>query len=900
MRTKHILTAMVLPALFAACTADEFTENGVNVNLADRATLSPIAITVENGGVDTRFAWDDEASGGIGNWIWENTDAFSAFLVNDGTGKPEAWAPTNYLLTNYIYTSQDGANYTTTSAMVEGLYWFYAPARTSQGVGSNKLMSFELATSQDKDYWKSDAAKVFVTPLYRLVAGNEPNNLTLNLMNYYSRAVFPLTNNTNSAVEIRQIVLESNTTSPFAVKGNLSVEALSNYMYAFDESGEMVSVRNLDDDADNDETNEKLRERLATADFVNNDEAKVTTNVLVLNLGDGETLAKGDTKTFTMLVPRTENNTSCTIRIITNKGVINIEPTDMSNYAKNVQFKHNGVMPMFGLTSTSAFKSYSIMESKFENLGNAYYVGSYDDMIALINTVNGDFSVYNLGDWAIDANMADALTKSDSYVTFLQPITIKDESETVNLTKASFGRKAAISGGVTAIKNTVTVAEGTTVNFAKTPVSGKDNLVNGNLVIEKGATVVLTEGDFTGAAINNAGTLTIEKNANFDDWNQNNTNVVTSVGTLKIVNNTNVGVDMNGGDLEFAAPANGTVTYSMSENQVVLPAATDLEENGNATLSIGEGVTLNVNGSVRTAESYTDPTTKVTYSVAVVNNGTVSISNSCTLTTKGNLANNGEISGAGTLIIEGTATNAADAAMAAADITIDEDAVVTNNGVIKGTTTTKNEGTIITSAASETTVTAGDGTINNTAMGWVDASGAADQKVSYEITEAMASSGLTSLLGNLNTYYEVNKLVVKSALTIDAAGTEIAADYKDIDFENGSSITVRPGCGLTVEAVNVNVHGAVSFTGFDSDNSTYTFDGDGTTGATITVAKNGTLSIKRCKVSGDGTNNLTFASEDVAAGDPTGTVRGQVNVSNVAFTNANNADVEGMDWWNAD
>lgn len=898
MRTKHILTAMVLPALFAACTADEFTENGVNVNLADRATLSPIAITVENEGVDTRFAWNDEAAGGIGNWTWENTDAFSAFLVNDGAGEPETWSPTNYLLTNYIYTSQDGANYTTTSAMVEGLYWFYAPARTSQGVGSNKLMSFELATSQNKDYWKSDAAKVFVTPLYRLVAGNEPNNLDLDLMNYYSRAVFPLANNTNSAVEIRQIVLESNSTSPFAVKGNLSVKALENYMYAFDESGEMVSVRNLDDDATNDENNKELRKRLATADFVNNDEAKVTTNVLVLNLGDGETLAQGETETFTMLVPRTENNTSCTIRIITDKGVINIEPTDMSNYAKNVQFKHNGVMPMFGLTSTNEFKSYSIETGKFENLGNAYYVGSYDDMIALINTVNGDFSVYNLGDWAIDANMADALTKSDSYVTFLQPITIKDESKTVNLTKASFGRKADV--GVTEIENTVTVAEGTTVNFAETPVSGKDNLVNGNLVIEEGATVVLKEGDFTGAAINNAGTLTINKDANFGTWAQTNTNKVTSVGTLEIVDNKSVGVDMNGGNLEFAAPANGTVTYSMSENQVVLPTATDLEKNGNATLTIGESVTLNVNGSVRTAESYTNPTTKVTYSVAVVNNGTVSISDNCTLTTEGNLANNGTISGDGTLAIKGTATNAANATMTAATITIDKDAVVTNNGVIEGTTT-ENDGTIITSEASETTVTTGEGTINNTARGWVDVTGAGDQKVSYEITEAMASNGLTSLLTSLNTYYKVNKLVVKSALTIDAtAETVIAEAYKDIDFENGSSITVRPGSTLTVKAVNVNVHGAVSFTGFASANSTYTFDGNGTNGATITVAKNGTLSIKRCAVNGNASHELTFESEDVTEGDPAGTVRGQVNVSNVAFGYANNTNVENEAWWNAD
>lgn len=749
-------------------------------------------------------------------------------------------------------------------------------------------MSFELATSQDKDYWKSDAAKVFVTPLYKLVAGNEPNNLTLNLMNYYSRAVFPLTNNTGSDVEIRQIVLES--TEQFAVKGNLSVEVLDEYMYAFDESGEMVSVRNMDNDATNDETNADLRKRLATADFVKNDDDKVTTNVLVLNLGDGETLARGATETFTMLVPRTENGTSCTIRIITNKGVINIEPTDMSNYAKNVQFKHNGVMPMFGQTSTGDFKSYSIESSKFEDLGNAYYVGSYDDMIALINTVNGKFSVYNLGDWAIDANMADALTRSDSYVTFLQPITIKDENKVVNLTKTAFGRKDAGP-----IENTVTVAGGTSVNFAETPVSETENLVNGNLIVEEGATVVLTEGDFTGAAISNAGTLTINADADFGIWSMGNTNKVTSVGALKIVNNTKVGVDMNGGSLELAAPANGTVTYSVNNNQILLPAPNDLAENGNATLTIGSDVTLNVNATDRTAEIYTNPMGQ-TYGVAVVNNGTISISSSCTLTTKGSLTNNGEINGDGKLLIKGTATNAEKASMAADNITIAEGATVTNNAEIAGSNVT-NQGTIITSADSETTVKAGGGTINNTAMGWVNVDNASDQKVSYEITQAMNSSSLSSLLSSLNKYYKVNKLVVKSTLTIDEA-TEIDNTYKEIDF-NDASITVRPGSALTVKASEVNIYGDVTFSGFDAVNSTYTFD-EGTTAVTLKVTKNATLSMRRCKVSGADTRTLEFISEDKDSDDPVGTLRGQVYVSGVELEYSNKSTVSSEDWWHAE
>ena len=104
--------------------------------------------------------------------------------------------------------------------------------------------------------------------------------------------------------------------------------------------------------------------------------------MLVLNLDEGVVLEKGASKTFTMLVPRTNKNTTCSIRIITDKGMAEIASTDNSNYAKNVQFKHNGVMPMFGLASDKSFKAYSI--EKLTETENMYYVGSYDDMIAYI------------------------------------------------------------------------------------------------------------------------------------------------------------------------------------------------------------------------------------------------------------------------------------------------------------------------------------------------------------------------------------------------------------------------------------------------------------------------------------------------------------------------------------
>ena len=96
MKTKHILTAMVLPTLLAACTADEIVENN-NVNLDGVAKLNPITFTMgEN--ADSRLLWDNT---GLGNWKWgAEGDQFSAFLVSAGIAQPVQ----DLLLTNYVYS----------------------------------------------------------------------------------------------------------------------------------------------------------------------------------------------------------------------------------------------------------------------------------------------------------------------------------------------------------------------------------------------------------------------------------------------------------------------------------------------------------------------------------------------------------------------------------------------------------------------------------------------------------------------------------------------------------------------------------------------------------------------------------------------------------------------------
>lgn len=861
MKTKHIFTAMLLPALFAACTADEFTENNSSMNVADRALLAPFTITVGQDDADTRFAWSDE---GVGNWKWENEDAFSAFLVD------QSWTVSDNLYTNYIYKSNDGgATYETTSQMVEGIYWFYAPA--AEDKNTRDLIPFELATSQDEEYYKSDAGKAFFTALYKLTKDDDPQNLPLSLVNYYSRAVFPLTNNTDATLKIKQIVLENN--NGFIVKGNISTSALSDYMYAFNEEGELVSARNLDNNKDNDETVSELKTRLYKANLAASS-GQSKSNVIVLNLNEGVAIEKGATKSFTMLVPRTDEQTTCTMKIITDKGVVEITGTDKSNYAKNVQFKHNGVMPMFGLESNGSFKAYSIDEDKFTDLGDAYYIGTYDEMIALINTVNGKFSVYNLGDWAIDAAMAKALANSDSYVEFMQPMTIKDADAEVNLTKAIFS-------------SSVTVAKGTSVVFGEDKSGETPNQVQGEMTIEEGASVTVKDGKFANntdnwaAEITNNGSLTVI-DGTFTESGKT-AQIITS-GELTLTDNDEMNVELEGGKLTYAtAKTTGfTATTAKLTNSVSNTTA------ANAEIIVNAKVKLTLTNGL-TAE--TGKVSNVTYKTTITNNGEIEIPSSQKLEINGALVNNGVISGAGELEINGTATNAANAKISATTTTIGANATVDNSGEMSNVT---NNGKITTASGSRTNISGGTtGTINNTALAYVGGT-LTDQTVVYEITEAMNSTSLTTdKMNEWTGTYKINKLVFKNKLTVDDNITTVNA-IKAIDFESGSEIDVKAGKKLTLDKVaNVGINANVKFGGFDdtaSPASEIAFGG----ASEIKINKNCTLTIDYCKVSG-ASGNLTFTS--VAGSTATEKAGQVVNNGTVSNAAAEYSSSNGQEWW---
>lgn len=865
MKTRHILTAMVLPAFLAACTADDLVENN-SVNLGDRAELAPIAFTVGSD-ADTRFVFDET---GYGNWKWEAAkDAFSAFLV-ESNGTPE-----NKLYTNYIYKSTDGSKYETTSTMVEGIYWFYAPAAESKN--TRDLLPFKLKTSQSADYYKSDDAKVFFTALYKLTKDDNPQGIKLDMMNYYSRAVFPLTNKTDGAVKVRQIILKGS--KDFKVSGAISMAALSGYMYGFTEDGEMVPSVNLDKDPNNDMTVTKFKEGLQVVELATAPDKGVieTSPALVLDLGEGVSIAKDATETFTMLVPRTDANISCDITIITDKGMIEVKSTDKSNYAKNVQFKHNGIMPMFGLQSDKSFKPYSMEKDRFTDIGDAYYVSTYDDMMALINTVNGDINAYNFGDWGVDAVMAKAIENSDAYVKFQQPIEIADAKNEIDLTKVEFAAG-------------VTVAKGTKVNFKASKVEDRPNVVEGAFTIAEGAEATLTAGIFAKAEIANNGTLKVAEKAVMKKDTE--TTGITSTGVLTLEDNIEAILDVKGGSLNYTTAKTKAAEYPTYavKDKLTIPENGDLADNINIT--VGANVTLNVDEDL---ETVTRKVGNVTYKTNIENNGTISVADTKALTANGNLKNNAKIEGTGTVVVNGTAVNGEDAVMNVATTTIGSNATLTNSGELSGTTVT-NSGKIITASGSRTKVTAGDGTIDNTAEAYIDVTSATDQVVAYEVTEALNADAYAELENKFSTY-KINKLIFKNKITADKALT-VATAIKEVDFAANSGIDVKSGATLTFAGVaKATISANVKFNGF-AGTETITFDKT----VEVTVNKNCTLTISYVTLTNKTANETTFVSEKKAASDPATTVSGKV-VNNGTVKGAAEAYAEGEGedagngWW---
>lgn len=132
MKTKHLFTAIALPALFAACTAEDIAtgENIVKNELDNRPVVE--GVTLSMGDAQSRAALEN-----YNKITFEEGDKLGVALVdvynthdNDPVKKYNLL--TNSINTNYIFTADSEGTFSSEAAMVEGNYVFYYPYNTQR------------------------------------------------------------------------------------------------------------------------------------------------------------------------------------------------------------------------------------------------------------------------------------------------------------------------------------------------------------------------------------------------------------------------------------------------------------------------------------------------------------------------------------------------------------------------------------------------------------------------------------------------------------------------------------------------------------------------------------------------------------------------------------------------
>lgn len=138
MKAKYLFTALALPALFAACTNDEFeqiqTPEKIYESVFAGRAVGDLTVFTANEDAETRAGGDVDASGKL-KWVITGEDDWLGAAVVD-YGKDEAIVgPStdydNYVITNLPFVPQassyptTAADFKPTTAVVDGAYLFY-------------------------------------------------------------------------------------------------------------------------------------------------------------------------------------------------------------------------------------------------------------------------------------------------------------------------------------------------------------------------------------------------------------------------------------------------------------------------------------------------------------------------------------------------------------------------------------------------------------------------------------------------------------------------------------------------------------------------------------------------------------------------------------------------------
>ena len=184
MKTKILLSALCLPAVFAACTSEEILENNAVSQMPAGREVVELNVTA---GVDSRMTMVGD------KFAWEETDKIGSVLVDPTT----IWTVDagNKTIGNNRWDYKNGS-FTTQGTTVEGAWMFYFPydeavSSSREGVKVTKSIQFQ---EYDPDGKKMAANDFRVSPIYFVnAAEGGASDIEVRFSSVYSYGVIDAT-----------------------------------------------------------------------------------------------------------------------------------------------------------------------------------------------------------------------------------------------------------------------------------------------------------------------------------------------------------------------------------------------------------------------------------------------------------------------------------------------------------------------------------------------------------------------------------------------------------------------------------------------------------------------------------------------------------------------------------
>lgn len=228
MKTKHILTALALPALLAACNNDEFESMNFEQAQSERPLLSEdFVLKMGFEGADTRYAV--EGDGSLDFKFTDGDQLGAAIIDKYEYNKPiEEWEVIYSLAGNNPFTYNANADeWKSATRLGIGHYLYvypYSPEDNNRAAVSYSLPTIqELYQTEDGAVDLNAAIEKGNKAVYSNILDEDNQTLEASLKNLYAYPKFVINfDNGQNVTSVSKVVLEYDNGEGFAVKGGFN------------------------------------------------------------------------------------------------------------------------------------------------------------------------------------------------------------------------------------------------------------------------------------------------------------------------------------------------------------------------------------------------------------------------------------------------------------------------------------------------------------------------------------------------------------------------------------------------------------------------------------------------------------------------------------------------------